>query len=31
MTIEQARHFWKLKKKLPLGRHIYEKKDLELR
>ena len=31
MTIEQARHFWKLKRGLPLGRHIYEKTDLELR
>jgi hypothetical protein len=31
MTIKQARHFWKLKRSLPLGRHIYEKKDLELR
>ena len=31
MTIEQARHFWKLKRSLPLGRHFYEKTDLELR
>jgi hypothetical protein len=30
MTIEQARHFWKLKKGLPLGRHVYERKDLKL-
>jgi hypothetical protein len=30
MTIAQARHFWKLKRSLPLGRHIYEKEDLEL-
>jgi Domain of unknown function (DUF6434)/SAP domain-containing new25 len=30
MTIEQARHFWKLKRSLPLGRHIYERTDLEL-
>ncbi|MFM9907711.1 MAG: DUF6434 domain-containing protein, partial [Chitinophagaceae bacterium] len=30
MTIEQARHFWKLKRSLPLGRHIYEKTDLKL-
>ncbi len=25
-TITEARHFWKLKKSLPLGKHIYEKK-----
>ncbi len=31
MTIEQARHFWKLKRSLPLGKHVYEKKDLELK
>jgi hypothetical protein len=31
MTIEQARHFWKLKRSLPLGRHIYEKTDLNLK
>ncbi len=31
MTIEQARHFWKLKRSLPLGRHVYEKKDLKLK
>jgi Domain of unknown function (DUF6434)/SAP domain-containing new25 len=31
MNIEQARHFWKLKRSLPLGRHIYEKEDLELK
>jgi hypothetical protein len=30
MTIEQARYFWKLKRSLPLGRHIYEKSDLKL-
>lgn len=30
MTIKQARHFWKLKRSLPLGRHIYEKSDLKL-
>jgi hypothetical protein len=29
-TIAEARHFWKLKRSLPLGRHIYEKSDLEL-
>ena len=31
MTVEQARQFWKLKRGLPLGRHIYERTDLELR
>jgi hypothetical protein len=31
MTLEQARHFWKLKRSLPLGRHIYEKTDLKLK
>ena len=31
MTIEQARYFWKLKRSLPLGRHIYEKSDLKLK
>jgi hypothetical protein len=31
MTIEQARHFWKLKRNLPLGRHVYEKADLNLK
>ena len=31
MTIEQARHFWKLKRSLPLGRHFYEKEDLKLK
>jgi hypothetical protein len=31
MTIIQARHFWKLKRSLPLGRHIYERTDLELK
>lgn len=30
MTIEQARHFWKLKRSLPLGIHVYERTDLEL-
>ena len=29
-TIEQARHFWKLKRSLLLGRHIYEMSDLKL-
>jgi hypothetical protein len=31
MTIEQARHFWKLKRSLPLGKHKYEKADLDLK
>jgi len=31
MTIQQARHFWKLKRNLPLGRHVYEKSDLHLK
>jgi Domain of unknown function (DUF6434)/SAP domain-containing new25 len=31
MTIEQARHFWKLKRSLPLGKDKYEKSDLRLR
>jgi hypothetical protein len=31
MTMQQARHFWKLKRNLPLGRHIYEKSDLDLK
>jgi hypothetical protein len=31
MTIEQVRHFWKLKKSLPLGIHIYDRSDLELK
>lgn len=31
MTLKQARHFWKLKRSLPLGRHIYEKTDLKLK
>jgi hypothetical protein len=31
LTIEQARHFWKLKRSLPLGKHIYEKTDLKLK
>lgn len=29
-TIDQARRFWKLKRNLPLEKHIYEKSDLEL-
>jgi Domain of unknown function (DUF6434)/SAP domain-containing new25 len=31
MTIEEARYFWKLKRRLPLGRHLYEKTDLNLK
>jgi hypothetical protein len=31
MTMEQARHFWMLKRSFPLGTHIYEKEDLNLR
>jgi hypothetical protein len=31
MTVEQGRHFWKLKRSLPLGKHIYERNDLELK
>ncbi len=30
MTVQQARHFWKLKRRLPLYKHIYEKTDLNL-
>ncbi|MCU0392628.1 MAG: SAP domain-containing protein [Thermoflexibacter sp.] len=30
-TIQEARHFWKLKRKLPLGKHFYERTDLELK
>lgn len=30
-TISEARHFWKLKKSLPLGKHKYEKSDLNLK
>ena len=29
-TIVDARYYWKLKRKLPLGKHTYEKTDLEL-
>ena len=28
MTMEQARDFWKLKRSLPTGKHVYEKNDL---
>lgn len=31
MTMEQARKCWKLKRSLPLGRHVYEKTDLDLK
>jgi collagenase-like PrtC family protease len=30
-TVQDARNFWKLKRKLPLGRHIYERTDLQLK
>ncbi|MEO6820674.1 MAG: DUF6434 domain-containing protein [Ginsengibacter sp.] len=30
-TIDQASHFWKLKRSLPLGKHIYERKDLDMK
>lgn len=30
-TIEEARHYWKLKRSLPLGRHRYERSDLQLK
>jgi hypothetical protein len=30
-SIKDARHFWKLKRSLPLGRHVYEKTDLILK
>jgi Domain of unknown function (DUF6434)/SAP domain-containing new25 len=30
-TIKDARHFWKLKRSLPLGRHIYESTDIKLK
>jgi Domain of unknown function (DUF6434)/SAP domain-containing new25 len=30
-TIAEARHCWKLKRSLPLGKHVYEKKDLTLK
>ena len=30
-TIQEARHFWKLKRQLPLGKHIYERTDLVLK
>jgi Domain of unknown function (DUF6434) len=30
-TIKEAKHFWKLKRALPLGLHKYERSDLELK
>ena len=30
-TIKEARHFWMLKRDLPLGKHIYERSDLNLK
>jgi Domain of unknown function (DUF6434)/SAP domain-containing new25 len=29
-TIKEARHFWQLKRDLPLGKHRYERSDLDL-
>jgi Domain of unknown function (DUF6434) len=29
-TIKEARHFWQLKRALPLGKHRYERSDLDL-
>ncbi len=31
LSIKEARHFWQLKRSLPLGRHVYERSDLDLR
>jgi hypothetical protein len=31
LKIEQARQCWKLKRALPLGKHVYEKSDLKLK
>jgi hypothetical protein len=31
LTMKEARHFWKLKRSLPLGKHVYEKSDLNLK
>jgi hypothetical protein len=31
LSLKDAQHFWKLKKNLPLGKHIYEKTDLTLK
>jgi Domain of unknown function (DUF6434)/SAP domain-containing new25 len=31
LSLNDARHFWKLKRSLPLGKHIYEKSDLKLK
>jgi Domain of unknown function (DUF6434)/SAP domain-containing new25 len=30
-SIQEARYFWKLKRSLPLEKHVYEKSDLELK
>jgi hypothetical protein len=30
-TFKEARHFWQLKRALPLGKHRYERSDLDLR
>jgi Domain of unknown function (DUF6434)/SAP domain-containing new25 len=30
-TVAEARHFWKLKRSLPVERHFYEKSDLKLK
>lgn len=30
-TVAKARHFWKLKRRLPMGKHFYEKEDLNLK
>ncbi len=30
-TMQEARHFWGLKRALPLGRHVYERGDLQLK
>ncbi len=30
-SIQEARHFWKLKRSLPLGKHKYEKSDMKLK
>jgi len=30
-TMQEARYFWKLKRSLPLGKHVYERTDLQLK
>ena len=30
-TIHEARHFWQLKRSLPLGKQMYERSDLDLK